>query len=278
MLAAGPRRPSPSPSAAPQPPPHRRTAACSLGLLLAGCSAGFDWQGRERHGLADYQRAFARDLGRSFDSSATWSKFTGLLRYSRVLWLGDHHRDPLLHDRQQRLLQRLHQDGFRLALCVEALGQQDEPALADYLRGNIELPQLRDRVRARWPGSWLETPAVDHEHYLALLRLARSSGWPVSACEPAPRLPLAQRDGVIAAAARRMAERHPDRLLVVVVGQAHLLGHGQLPARTALPFVALGAEPTAALRAAVPRLQPGQEFLRSSGGLWFFTDLLPVHP
>jgi hypothetical protein len=263
MLASKGRGPSP---------------ACALPLLLAACTADFDWQARAGAGLADYQREFARDLGRTFDSSATGSRLLGLLRYSRVLWLGDHHRDPLLHARHRQLLQRLQQEGLRLALGLEALGQQDEDGLADYLRGRSDLPAFAEAVRRRWPGSWLESPDVDAEHWRALLGAARANGWPTFALEPAPRLPLAQRDDVIAAAVRRAAERHPDRLLVVVVGQSHLLGLGRLPARTQLPFVAFGAEPTPALRAAVPRLRTDQEFLRSSGGLWFFADLLPVPP
>lgn len=258
--------------------PPALPALLALLALLAGCAAGsFDWQGREDP-LEDYQRSFAAALGDRFDAAATHGALLARLDRVRVLWLGDHHRHEALHRRHRELLEEILRDGRQhgrqLCLGLEAVGEQDQQLVDDYLAGRRDLSGLVAAAAERWPGTWLGDTDVDTDHYRALLEFARRSGTPVFALEPAPRLPILQRDAVIAAAVRTAAARHPDRLVVAVIGQDHLLGRGDLVRRTGLPALALGAVPTPELRADAARRETGAGFLRSSGGLWFFADLL----
>ncbi|MEQ1633425.1 MAG: hypothetical protein ABL997_13695, partial [Planctomycetota bacterium] len=110
---------------------------------------------------------------------------------------------------------------------------------------------------------------VDSEHYRELLRIARDSRTPALALEPTPRLPLKDRDTRIAAQVAAAARAHEDCLLVVVLGQSHLLGHGRVPARTGLPSLLVGATPPRALVQQFPRRSP-HDLLRTDQGLWFF--------
>ncbi|MBZ0151395.1 MAG: hypothetical protein K8J09_07660, partial [Planctomycetes bacterium] len=61
------------------------------------------------------------------------------------------------------------------------------------------------------------------------------------------------------------------RLLVVVVGQAHLGGLGDLPRRCGVDGVRFGGEPVFMLHTAE---RPPGELLRSDTGFWWFRDLL----
>jgi hypothetical protein len=243
--------------------------------LLPGCeSQGLGWHGGPGPALADYRAAFASEVGEEFTAAASLRALQAELRTSRVLWLGDHHRDRRLHDLQRGLLRELHAAGFGLVLGLEAIAAEDEAMVREWLEGRLGFVALRTAVRARWPGSWFDSDEVDAEHYRLLLEFAKSTASPLFALEPAPRLPLGHRDAVIAAAVRRAAATFPDRLVVAVVGQTHLLGHGDLPARTGLPALALGGVPPPALQVAARRPGADARFLQSRGGLWFFAGLL----
>jgi len=218
---------------------------------------------------------------------ATASDLDRLVSAARVLWLGDNHRSARLHALQRALLARLVANGPPFSLVLEAIGDADEPHVADYVARRTDATVLRARLRARWDGSWLDDDGLDAAHYRALLAFARAHALPVHALEPTPRLPLPLRDAAIVARVRDLAARHPGRLLVVVVGQAHLLGEGDVVPRTGLPAVAVGGEPTPALLAAeLPAAaggepgEPGEplaadELVASDGGLLWFAALLP---
>lgn len=239
-------------------------------LLAASACTGVDWQGRSNLRLREYQEAFAEDCGHFVDGGASLADFEALVRTRRALWLGDHHRDERLHAHHRELLQRL----FRARPCVlllEAVGSEDQPALDDYLAGRIALERTTAIVAARWPDSWLSSPEVDAPHYRELLALARATRTPVHGLEPAPRLPLAERDVHMAARTRAVAAAHPHRLVVVVVGQAHLLGQGRVPERTGLPSVLVGAEAPNALATRLPWRGP-HDLARTERGLWFFLE------
>ncbi len=240
-------------------------------LLLVGCAgADFDWQGRPTTALETYQRSFEIAVGDRYVATMRKDELLEHAAKARVIWLGDHHRDASLHERHFALLRSLHQSGAQIALGLEALAEQDSLALADYLAHRTSLERFTATVRARWPESWLDGGDVDSAHYRQMLLFAASSNTPVFALEPAPRLPLAQRDERIAANVRAAAARYPDRRIVVVIGQAHLLGDGDLIARVGLPSLALGAAPPPSLF--LPKApSPTEDSLWcSSGGLWFY--------
>ena len=189
-----------------------RLTALALGLtasLLAACAGTeFDWQGRPGTALEAYQRSFEAALGTRYVETLRMDALADYAGRTRVLWLGDHHRDPLLHERHQQLLGQMQRSGVKLALGMEALAEQDSVALADFLSHRISLDRYTGLVRARWPESWLDGADVDCTHYRRLLLFAASSNTPVFALEPAPRLPLAERDARIAANVREIGRAH----------------------------------------------------------------------
>lgn len=249
--------------------------AVILALLAAGCTpAKFVWHDDADPDVAAYRQAFSAAAGRTFTARSSREQLLQKLAGVRVLWLGDHHRSARLHALQGELLAGLQRTGRPLVLALEAVGHQDEPAVNDYLAGLLTLDALRERVRSRWPGSWLDDGSVDSAFYRSLLATARALGAPVCGLEPTPRLSLAPRDDAIVGSVRAAAAAHPHHLVVVVVGQAHLIGGGDVVARAGLPALALGGEPPPELREAAPADLAGATLYRSSGGLWWFAELL----
>lgn len=249
--------------------------ATALLLSLAGCSAEpLWWQDQPGAQLSSYKQTFAAAVGDRCTAAWAYGEFAAALRQCRVLWLGDDHRDRELHRLQSELLQRLADDGVQPLLLLEAIGEQDQAAVDRYLQYRLDMPQLRQQCRQRWPQSWLDDGDVDAAAYRGLLQLARDRRWPVRALEPTPRLPLPQRDQCIAAAVADAAARFPQRLLVVLVGQAHLLGDGDVVARAALPSLVLAATPPAGLQPA-PALPAAAMFVRTDRGVLFFAARAP---
>jgi hypothetical protein len=253
---------------------RRATAATALLLSLGSCSSDpLLWQGgpTSAHLLA-YKDAFAAAVGSACTASLSFRDFAGAARQSRVLWLGDDHRDALLHEQQTELLRRFGSEGLQPVLLLEAIGEGDQDAVARYLQCRIDMSRLRQECRGRWPDSWLDDGDVDAPFYRQLLQDARSRGWPVQALEPTPRLPLQQRDAYIKVSVQRAAAQHPDKLLVVVIGQTHLLGEGDLAARTALPSLVLAATPPVSLLPPADALPAAAMFVRTDRGVLFFAS------
>ncbi len=240
-------------------------------LLAASCSpAEFVWQQPVPEALANYRRAFDEAVGDRVDGECSHDQLLAAVKAARVLWLGDHHRSSRLHALHAALLERLARSPRRVVLVLEALGVQDQPDVDAFLDDRLTLQELADRIRQRWPGSWLDDRELDPWYYRSLCATARRHDWRLVALEPTPRPPLPQRDAAMAEHVRELAAQHPQALIVVVVGQAHLLGEGDLVRRTGLPAVAIGGEPPAALAAAAPR---GRDRLLRGGDLWWFAEL-----
>lgn len=241
-----------------------------LAFATACSPAGFGWQDPVNPKLAAYRQSFIELAGSELVEPITRAQLLERIESSRILWLGDHHRHSRLHALQTELLQQLQQDGVQMAFGLEAIGTRDERMVQDFLDGRIDLNGLRDGMRARWEGSWLDDRSLDPWFYRSLLETAKRHGIPVFALEPTPRLPLRSRDTFMAQTLQQASERHPDRLLVVVVGQTHLLGQGDLVHRVPLPSTIVGGVPTRPLMDLAPRPLPrGQCWRADSGLLWF---------
>ena len=254
--------------------PARPGAVILAAALLAPGTSSCRSESQLPPAIAAYRASFADAVGSEFTATLPRAQLPQRLRGCRVLWLGDHHRSSRLHALQQELLRELGEQQVPLVLALEAIGQQDEPDVSAFLQGDLAMPALRERVRRRWPGSWLDDRELDPWHYQSLLSFAKRTATPVLALEPTPRLPIHERDGHIASAIQAAANTFPDRLVVVVVGQAHLIGDGDLIARTGLPHLAIGGEMPKALAGNAPTERTRGDLLASSGGLWWFSDLL----
>lgn len=247
-------------------------SACTCALLLGAC---YQWtdnlQGRPRY-LASYIDSHYQDLGQQFVTPMTRDEFREQLGKTRVLFLGDHHRDPGLHAEILALLAWISDQGRRPMLGIEAIGIQDDAALQEFLAGDIDLAPLRRRITDRWPESWLDNPEVDYRFYRRLLQTARAHRIPIFALEPTPRHSLSARDTLIAGNIRHALRLHPDHLMVVVVGHAHLLGRGHLVGRVGAPALAIAARfsPTLSREAAEHRQIARSSFLQTERGVLFF--------
>lgn len=255
--------------------PGRRSIATAALTALAACTPSqFAWDDVQGSGLARYRQSFAEACGTRFDAALDEGGFLAMVQRTRIVWLGDYHSDAVHHTRIAGLLERLQRGPRPLALALESIGRADEPLVAAFLRGELSLAALRQQVRARWPDSWLDDPALDSTFYCWLLAFARDHRLPVVALEEVPRPPLEVRDAAIAARIAAFAAEQPDRLVLAIVGQAHLVGDGALVSRCRLPQVVLGGVPPKALAAAAPRGPIDGSFLRSDGGLWWFAGAL----
>jgi uncharacterized iron-regulated protein len=254
---------------------HRRRSFVTLSLcLFAACASTPNRP--EPAGAPSpeaYSAAFTAAAGSRFVATHDRAALVATLRTRRVLWLGDVHGSSRLHALQSELLAHLRAEGVPMVLVLEAIGTQDEAVLQDYLAGRSTFDDLRQTMRKRWAGSWLDDLQLDVWFYRSLVTAAGKTGTPIVPLEPTPRAPLAERDAAIPAAVARVAATHPDRLVVVVVGQAHLLGGGDAIRRTDLPALAIGGEPTPSLRAAGPIDRRRGVFAESDAGLWWFAEL-----
>ena len=241
-------------------------------LMTAACSPSeFVWKEPAPGQLSTYRRSFEIAAGHTILEDRSRAELLAATAAAQVLWLGDHHRSGRLHALHGELLEQLARTPRRVVLVLEALGTQDQPQIDAFLEGTITLPDLADAARRRWSGSWLDDRELDPWYYRSLCSLARRNGWKLFGLEPTPRRPLAQRDAAMAVRVREIAAAAPGALIVVVVGQAHLLGEGDLVRRTDLPSVALGGEPPAALAEAAIRAR--QRMRRAGGDLWWFAEL-----
>ncbi|MGC6489014.1 MAG: ChaN family lipoprotein [Planctomycetota bacterium] len=255
------------------PPP--RLSVIPAALILAACSAPETGRpGAAGAHLRSYRESFAAAAGEALVEEVDRRELARRITASGAVWLGDQHRHARLHALHSELLEGLAQGGVELALGLEAIGAQDQPAVDDYLAGRIDMRALRRRLRARWRGSWLDDPELDPFYFRSLLSFARARGAPVFALEPTPRLPLDRRDEVMARAVAAARRRHPERVLAVVVGQAHLRGRGDLVKRSGVGGVVVGGEPPDALqRVAPPRRDPGVVW-RSDQDLYWFAPMI----
>lgn len=254
--------------------PAPKLSVITAAILLAACSPStFGWTHGPGADFREYRRRFEVAAGGALVEDLERVELRRRALAQGVLWLGDHHRHSRLHALQTQLLTELVRDGADLALGLEAVGVQDQPAVDDFLSGRLNMRALRAALRGRWRGSWLDDPDLDPWFFRSLLELGRDLRCPVFALEPTPRLPLSRRDHQIARAVADARLRHPDRLLVIVVGQAHLRGAGDVVARSGVGGLVMGGAPTATLARRPPPPRSAGAAWRSDGDVYWFAEM-----
>ena len=242
-------------------------------VFTASCSQDFLWQGGPGSELHAYRASFTASAGRELVAQVPRAQLLRDLKSAQILWLGDHHRHSRLHALQMELLQQLQQQGRAMCLGLEAIGVQDQPLVDDFLAGEINMRALREQMRSRWSGSWLDDHALDPWFFRSLLMFARQHQLPVFALEPTPRLPLAARDPYIAETVRDACDLRPDRLTVIVIGQTHLKGDGDVVARTGRDSLIIGGAPTDRLRQSPRQPAPRGTLWRADSDVFWFTEM-----
>lgn len=257
-----------------------------LAFVFSSCAPNaFGWQDEIPKELVAYRQGFAEAAGSDLVASLPRAELLSRIEASKVLWLGDHHRHSRLHALQTELLEQLQQRGIQMAFGLEAVGVQDEPLIDDYLSNRCDLSTLSDRMRTRWSGSWLDDRDLDPWFYRSLLEFAKRHRIPVFALEPTPRLPLADRDPFIAQTVQQARERYRNKLVVVLIGQSHLLGIGDVvhrSTRVGTQFgmqlgTIIGGAPTERLQGASSDTLPRGACWRSDTDVLWFGEMFRSH-
>mgnify|MGYP003624936387 FL=1 len=243
-------------------------------VFATACSpTAFAWQDEVAPKLSAYRQSFVDAAGQELVERVSREDLLTRIEAGRMLWLGDHHRHSRLHALQTELLAQLQHRGVRMAFGLEAVGVRDERMIRDFLANRIDLSALRDGMRVRWDGSWLDDRNLDPWFYRSLLEFAKRNRIPVFALEPTPRLPLTTRDTYMAQTVTQACERYSDRLVVVIVGQTHLLGQGDLVNRVQTKGTVVGGMPTRPLMDLAPETAPRGDCWRADSGLLWFGEM-----
>ncbi len=173
-----------------------------------------DPKGRCRY-LRDYAAAFP-----AYESVLTDPQFGSMLATADVILVGDYHALPASQRYVTTLLARLPgETGRPLVLGLEAVFARHQHVLDEWMRGEIDECELRERLRfdLDWGYEWAP--------YRELLAAGRQHAQRIYGLDCTPRTDLrriAARDRHAAAKIREIREQHPDAVLVVLFGESHL--------------------------------------------------------
>lgn len=221
-----PRDPSPSGEPPSSPKPVSLSMASSW-TIRSRRSAG------ERHALRSVerhiratdpngQRKYLRDFRNAYleyESVLREPELDQLLLSADVLLVADYHALPASQRQAAFLVERLTVSGRPVVLGLETIFARDQHILDEWMHGDIEDDELRERIR--FDLDW----GYDWQPFRELLEAARR--FAVAAygldCEPRHDLrKIAARDRHAAEKLADIRRRHPDAALVVLFGESHL--------------------------------------------------------
>ena len=181
------------------------------------------------NGRRKYLRDFA-DSYRSYESILSAGELRERWNAADVLLIGDYHSLARSQRFTTHLISELGQAGRRPALGVEFIYARDQHILDEWLAGEIESDELRQRIRfdREWSYEW--------EPFLGVLEAARQNGVGAYGLDCPPRGDLRKIGARDRHAAAKMAEiraRHPEAPIVALFGESHL-APGHLPEQVRL--------------------------------------------
>lgn len=166
-----------------------------------------------------YLRDFS-DAFRTYESVLTPAELRQMLHASDVVLVGDYHALPASQRYAANLVQQLAQEQSRpVVLGLEAVFARHQGAIEEWMRGEIEEGELRERIRfdLDWGYAW--------EPYLQLLQTARKFARAVYGIDCAPRADLRRisaRDRHATGKILEVRAAHPEAIVVVLFGESHL--------------------------------------------------------
>ena len=165
--------------------------------------------------LRDFSEAF-----RSYQAVLTSDQLESMLRAAGILLIGDYHALPASQRYAAGLIAELAASNNRpVVLGLETIFARDQHIVDEWMRGEIEEEELRERVRfdLDWGYQW--------EPFYELLAGARGHGVLIYGLDCMPRDDLRK----IAARDRHAAEKiaelrllHPEAQITVLFGESHL--------------------------------------------------------
>jgi len=172
-----------------------------------------DPNGRRKY-LRDFNEAF-----RSYDSVLTPEQFQKSLAGARTLLVGDYHALPASQKFAAHLVETIAQGGRSVVLAVETVFARDQHILDEWMQGEIDEDELRQRIR--FDLDW----GYDWQPFYELLSRARAAGAQVYGLDCMPRSDMrkiALRDRHAAEKIAELRKRRPDAVCVVLFGESHL--------------------------------------------------------
>ena len=165
--------------------------------------------------LRDYSEAF-----RSYQAVLTREQLENLLGSAGLLLIGDYHALPASQRYAAGLMAELAANNGRpVVLGLETIFARDQHIVDEWMRGEIEEEELRERIRfdLDWGYQW--------EPFYELLAAARSHGVLIYGLDCMPRDDLRKIAARDRHAAEKIAElrlRHPEAQIGVLFGESHL--------------------------------------------------------
>ncbi|HYL16085.1 MAG TPA: ChaN family lipoprotein [Terriglobales bacterium] len=173
-----------------------------------------DHNGRRKY-LRDFSQAF-----RAYDSVLAPDQLPELLQQADIVLIGDYHALPGSQRFAASLIEEVARGTERpVVLGLETVFSRDQHILDEWLRNEIELDELRERIRfdLDWGYEW--------EPFSNLLGMARQHAQAIYGLDCMPRQDLRKigaRDRHAAAKLAEIRQRHPDALILVLFGESHL--------------------------------------------------------
>ncbi len=179
-----------------------------------------DHNGRRKY-LVDFSEAF-----RSYESVLPPGKFPELLPQADIVLIGDYHALPASQRYAASLIKSLGSppssegEGKReIVVGLETIFSRDQHILEEWMRGEIDESELRERIRfdLDWGYEW--------EPFYEFVSAARDNAAAVYGLDCMPREDLRKisaRDRHAAIKIAEMRQRHPEALIVVLFGESHL--------------------------------------------------------
>jgi len=186
-----------------------------------------DPNGRRKY-LRDFSEGF-----REYESLLTLAQVEDELCQADVVLIGDYHALPTSQRFASEVLEQVAKCGRPVVLGVETIFARDQHILDEWLRGEIDDEELRERIR--FDLDW----GYDWEPFHELLIAARQHAVGVYGLDCMPRDDLrkiARRDRHAAQKIAEIARRHPNAIVVALFGESHLApNHIPEVLRVALP-------------------------------------------
>ncbi len=209
-----------------------RSRRRSAGQLHALANLQREIQATDPNGRRKYLRDFSEAF-RDYESLLTLAQVEAELCQADVVLIGDYHALPTSQRFASQILERLAKCGRPVVLGVETIFARDQHILDEWMRGEIDDDELRERIR--FDLDW----GYDWEPFRELLVTARQHAGGVYGLDCVPRDDLrkiGRRDRHAAQKIAEISRRHPNAIVVVLFGESHLApNHIPEVLRLALP-------------------------------------------
>ena len=195
-----------------------RSRRRSAGQLHALAALQREIHATDPNGRRKYIRDFVHAY-RSYEKILSPEELSEKLRAADLLLIGDYHALPRSQEFAAQVIEEAARTGRPVVLGVEFVFARDQHILDEWLAGEIESEELRQRIRydQEWSYEW--------EPFLRVLEAAKRSRSAAFGLDCPPRDDLrkiAARDRHAAAKLAEIRDSHPGALVVVLFGESHL--------------------------------------------------------